>query len=416
MSKAQSSQNAVARWASIGIPTFVVGALGYGTYVLTSVICIDYLYHDLGDSGATIAILIIYFLSLFATLAAYGRTFWVINTNTGLVPLGPHAQTVENKPRSSERRWGGRRKLGDLESPPYYTGPDLDPDSPGLEHFYSKEAFTCESDGRPRWCSECRNWKPDRAHHSSELGRCVRKMDHYCPWVGGMVSETSFKFFAQFTAYATLLCAVVLAASAYALAMQTREGQALSGHIIAATVLSAFFITFTFTMSATSIRLILLNLTNIDTMKKKWIHQLAVRVPQNTPPTNQYGIITYPLQNPPFPEPHASNEQPGPRGQLLSPRDQRATKTFAILRTHADENPWDLGWKENWKDVMGTNIMDWLLPIRMSPCAMHDHTVSDYRMDPMLHTLRKRYGLKGFTEGQAMDMEMREVRRTESRR
>jgi hypothetical protein len=48
----------------------------------------------------------------------------------------------------------------------------------------------CETDGRPRWCSTCCNWKLDRAHHCSELQRCVRKMDHYCPWVGGIVAET----------------------------------------------------------------------------------------------------------------------------------------------------------------------------------------------------------------------------------
>ncbi|GJN78748.1 palmitoyltransferase pfa5 [Purpureocillium lilacinum] len=69
---------------------------------------------------------------------------------------------------------------------------DQNPDSPGLEAFYSKDAFVCEADGRPKWCSDCQQWKPDRAHHFSELARRVRKMDHLCPWVDGMVSETSF--------------------------------------------------------------------------------------------------------------------------------------------------------------------------------------------------------------------------------
>ncbi|ROT41639.1 palmitoyltransferase PFA5 [Sodiomyces alkalinus F11] len=416
MPEAQSSQNAVARWTSRAIPIVLVGALGYATYVIVSPICIDYLYRDLHDPGAVIAILILYFLFFFPTVLSYIRTIWIIKTNTGLVPLGPHSQTVETRPHSSGRGRGGRRKQGDPESQPYYTGPDQDLDSPGLENFYSKDAFICESDGRPRWCSVCRNWKPDRAHHSSELGRCVRKMDHYCPWVGGMVSETSFKFFTQSMAYCALLCAVVLGASAYALAMQSREGRTLNGNIIAATVLSAFFLIFTFTMSATSIRLILLNLTNIDTMKKRWVHQLAVRVPRSTPPTNQYGIVTYPLQNPSPPGPPASNGQPGAREQPISPRDRMATNAFAILRTQADENPWDLGWKENWKEVMGTNPLDWLLPIRMSPCAMHDHMVSDYRMDCMLRKLTERYGLKTFIEGHATDVEMGEVRRTESGR
>lgn len=51
-----------------------------------------------------------------------------------------------------------------------------------LHEFYNMDAFICESDGLPRWCFHCNCWKPDRSHHCGELGRCVRKMDHFCPW------------------------------------------------------------------------------------------------------------------------------------------------------------------------------------------------------------------------------------------
>ena len=60
--------------------------------------------------------------------------------------------------------------------------PNSDSDSPGLEDFYNKNVFVCEGDGRPIWCSMCLIWKPDRSHHCREVDRCVRKMDHYCPW------------------------------------------------------------------------------------------------------------------------------------------------------------------------------------------------------------------------------------------
>lgn len=103
----------------------------------------------------------------------------------------PLARTPPSHPQhQASRKKSKRKKEGDIESQPYSAAPDSDPNSPGLERFYTKEVFVCESDGRPRWCSDCCNWKPDRAHHSSELGRCILKMDHYCPWVGGMVSET----------------------------------------------------------------------------------------------------------------------------------------------------------------------------------------------------------------------------------
>lgn len=70
----------------------------------------------------------------------------------------------------------------------YLDGPPLSEDTHGqhassnLADFYTKDVFSCEGDGRPVWCSTCLNFKPDRTHHCREVGRCVRKMDHFCPW------------------------------------------------------------------------------------------------------------------------------------------------------------------------------------------------------------------------------------------
>ncbi|KAI3405673.2 hypothetical protein KGF56_001691 [Candida oxycetoniae] len=33
-----------------------------------------------------------------------------------------------------------------------------------------------------RYCNKCDCWKPDRTHHCSSSGKCILKMDHYCPW------------------------------------------------------------------------------------------------------------------------------------------------------------------------------------------------------------------------------------------
>ena len=128
--------------------------------------------------------LVLYFLFMFLMIATYLRTIITINTDPGLVPLGPLAVSRRGSKDGSDKHRGD-----DLEGQPYFVTPDSNPDSPGLEQFYTKDVFICETDGRPKWCSECCNWKPDRAHHSSELNRCVLRMDHYCPWAGGMVGE-----------------------------------------------------------------------------------------------------------------------------------------------------------------------------------------------------------------------------------
>lgn len=103
------------------------------------------------ENGTAIVFLALHYVFLILMLVSYGRTLYVVNFIPGLVPLEP--------------------KLS-------------------LEAFYTRDVFTSRSDGLPIWCSECQNWKPERAHHSGEIQRCVRKMDHYCPWAGGMIGET----------------------------------------------------------------------------------------------------------------------------------------------------------------------------------------------------------------------------------
>jgi palmitoyltransferase len=140
---------------------------------------VDFFFLQKGDSATVVTFLVLHFVFLLAVAATYLRLILVINLDSGLVPLNSAA---------GEKGSSGRGR--DVEAQRYHTGPDTNPDSPGLERFYSKDVFVCENDGRPRWCSSCRVWKPDRAHHSSEINRCVRKMDHFCPWAGGIISET----------------------------------------------------------------------------------------------------------------------------------------------------------------------------------------------------------------------------------
>jgi len=63
-----------------------------------------------------------------------------------------------------------------------------------------------------RRCRKCNdNYKPARSHHDSVTGRCIVKMDHFCPWVCNAVGIMNHKFFILFILYTFLTAIVSLA-------------------------------------------------------------------------------------------------------------------------------------------------------------------------------------------------------------
>lgn len=48
-----------------------------------------------------------------------------------------------------------------------------------------------DSKRRARRCHKCSAFKPEKAHHCTECGRCIVKMDHHCPWVRAPISPTN---------------------------------------------------------------------------------------------------------------------------------------------------------------------------------------------------------------------------------
>ena len=177
---------------------------------------------------SAIAVLVVYSILLLLVGTTYSRLLYTVATNPGYVERGPQwyekneAVATQKGMRSGAvrlrghdlrrpRRSGAERsttrhprdgarkpseRMSDIKNRHDshletfgYTAQSAasrptvaDEASPDLQEHYTKDVFVCEGDGRPTWCSSCMNWKPDRAHHCREIDRCVRKMDHFCPW------------------------------------------------------------------------------------------------------------------------------------------------------------------------------------------------------------------------------------------
>lgn len=224
-------------WTAKIIPWILAGVVGYATYVLVALLSgmiyrylrllllipslVNYLLKKHHNHGAAIPILVVYFILLILMAASFFRLLYMITFDPPYTPLGCSAPPARRDRISDKAASKVNSRVSKMESGiamGEYNGGDLpgailtklegrdDIDSPGLELFYTKDVFTCEVDGRPSWCSSCANWKPDRTHHCSSSGRCIKKMDHFCPWVGGPVGENNLKFFIQFNGYAALYC------------------------------------------------------------------------------------------------------------------------------------------------------------------------------------------------------------------
>lgn len=64
--------------------------------------------------------------------------------------------------------------------------------------------------GEVTWCRECKGERPERAHHCSQCGCCILRMDHHCPWVGGCVGWRNHKYFLLLNWWSFWACLVFL--------------------------------------------------------------------------------------------------------------------------------------------------------------------------------------------------------------
>ncbi|KAK5953977.1 Palmitoyltransferase pfa5 [Knufia fluminis] len=403
------------------VPVFLLGIIGYASWVFTKLICVDYLISPPASilarpqRGSAIIILVIYYILLVVLLISFGRLLDTVVRRPGLIPHGPQWYVEQSRQkskhgrrsRSTSRSEGEKSKGADLTDAKMpkemrYLASESLPFK--VEEFWLRDVFVCNPDGRPPFCSTCYNWKPDRSHHCSEVNRCVLKLDHFCPWVGGVVSETSFKFFIQFIFYGALFTLHLLVVTAYFFAQRRQESNFLNAHWIVLLALAGLFFLFSGGMCMSSCQFAFINSSTIENLDRKTkVWSLAVytspRVLEEAREKNiELRLISYP--RPPDEQLHML-QQPGASdisgAEAQAPSSSTATRsyrTFAILETEPGANPFDIGPLANFQEIMGMTIWEWLSPIKPSPCLKHDDSTSLYKLGPVVDELKANTGLE----------------------
>ncbi|KAG9307471.1 hypothetical protein G9A89_017301 [Geosiphon pyriformis] len=259
-----------------------------------------------------------------------------IQTETSIFPEPPIQPMQNAHVRVSSSELAPENIIQDSESPtvilssqlPSLTPAPTYPLHPPTLAPFSQETiqmpstFVSKKEGRLRFCEIC-NWvKPDRCHHCSECNACVLKMDHHCPWVNGCVGFNNYKFFYLFIFYTALYADFAFAATIPILVQQLRDNKDLDIQWIVLLILAFLFglLLTGFTLVHTSY--LFTNRTTIESIGYE-SRQYHVRVQFDANNPLGYGVTT----------------------------------------TLPGENLWDLGWRNNFKSVMGNKWWLWFVPL-----------------------------------------------------
>ncbi|RDW72477.1 uncharacterized protein DSM5745_07649 [Aspergillus mulundensis] len=335
------------------IPGVLFGIIIYSCYAITKPLCIDYLINPLpkydrpSRIGAAAPILVVFYILLLFVIITYLRLLDNVVWNPDLLPRSAVADQQSTHSRQSQDRSRRKRK--------------------GHRHRKSKGDELSD--------------KP--------TGDVERALDYNAgpimlPW-----DTAGLEYF-------------------YKKDVFTGD---VNPHWTIGLGLSGFFGIFTVGMTLSSLQLAAFNLTTIENLNRRSaVWSLAIRVPSHLlrsrwAPT--FRTITYPLPPvPPIPPPMPTQSAPGEGNQPPQhapppppppppPADPSEQHVFAILQTLPGENPFALGSPlKNLQQILGHSIIDWLLPIKRSPCVDHSNAESEFAMGPVVTRLKKEAGLE----------------------
>lgn len=121
-----------------------------------------------------------------------------------------------------------------------------------------------------RWtiCPKCQTYRPPRAHHCSICKRCIRKMDHHCPWINNCVGERNRKYFLQFLLYVGIVSFYTIGWILFELMRNQHPQHTKALHIFILLMMSLLFGIFVIAISSDQATSISTNQSPIDRLQE----------------------------------------------------------------------------------------------------------------------------------------------------
>lgn len=216
-----------------------------------------------------------------------------------------------------------------------------DGDDASYRWVHPPEYFMCDAHGYPTWCNTCQSIKVDRSHHSSDLNRCVARMDHYCTFLGTTIGKRNYRLFLQFCFwYLCYFIYIGVSMACFTRSYKIRHGS-VNANTIILYVASLGWIILIFALFSSHIYYIFKNRTSIDDM--------AAKRNRRAKSLNDEFI-------------NISHEE----------------KRYVLRVSSMKDEIWNKGFAKNWVEIMGNNMIFWIIPWRSPLKHLGDESSNDY--------------------------------------
>jgi len=209
-----------------------------------------------------------------------------------------------------------------------------------------------------KWCRKCWAPKPERTHHCSICKRCVLKMDHHCPWLAQKcVGYWTYTAFIHLLGCITLLGCYISILSARIVYVAFLDpylvDERTALHALFLSIYGAIFGLTVGSFFLWHLYLVTTNQTSLETLTPFLLLRYLPRLdPSHHPNSSQ--------------RPDTSNgADPGmsanPRILDHIPREHQLTseQRRRVKYAHGEIRLYDVGWRENWRQVIGVGKRGW---------------------------------------------------------